>query len=83
MYLSYKSPNCTVSTCRRDLVFSRYEQLLLEQDPLPAYALRLLLALLEQNPGSAIRHVHKLNLLPVLFTVLMVSLYLDLVALLM
>ncbi len=30
-------------------VFCRYEQLLLEQDPLPSYGLKLLLALLEQN----------------------------------
>jgi len=30
---------------------ARYEEILLQQDPLPAYGLKLLLALLEQHPA--------------------------------
>ena len=53
-------------------IYYRYEQLLLEQDPLPSYALKLLLALIEQN-GQFIRQIEKLGLTPVLFQVLLVS----------
>ena len=53
-------------------IIRRYEQLLLEQDPLPSYALKLLLALIEQN-AQFIRQVERLGLVPVLFQVLVVS----------
>ena len=53
-------------------ILRRYEQLLLEQDPLPSYALKLLLALIEQN-AQFIRQMERLGLVPVLFQVLVVS----------
>ncbi|XP_006823231.1 serine/threonine-protein kinase ULK4-like [Saccoglossus kowalevskii] len=47
----------------------QYEQILLDQDPLPSYGLKLLLALIERSP-SYIRDIQDLNLVPVLFQVL-------------
>ena len=43
---------------------------MIDSDPLPFYALKLLLALLEHNPTS-IAHVERLHLVPVLFQVLL------------
>jgi len=37
--------------CAAFLSCFRYEDILLQQDPLPAYGLKLLLALLEQHPA--------------------------------
>ena len=48
----------------------RFEELLLDSDPLPFYALKLLLAMLEHNPTS-MAHVERLHLVPVLFQVLL------------
>ena len=55
-------------------LFSSYEQILLDQDPLPSYGLKLLLALLESNTGF-IKQVENLGLVSVIFQVLLVSLY--------
>jgi len=48
-----------------------YEQILLDQDPLPVYGLRLLLALLESN-SSCIKQCQDVGLVPVIFQVLLV-----------
>lgn len=53
------------------LLFS-YEQILLEPDPGPSYALKLLLALLEQN-SHFIKDISRQGLVPVIFQVLMVG----------
>ncbi|XP_070570281.1 serine/threonine-protein kinase ULK4-like isoform X2 [Ptychodera flava] len=47
----------------------QYEQILLDQDPLPSYGLKLLLALIERSP-SYIKDIQDLMLIPVLFQVL-------------
>lgn len=49
----------------------RFEQILLDQDPLPSYGLKLLLALLEQNT-SFIKQFEELGLVSVIFQVLLV-----------
>ena len=49
----------------------QYEQLLLDQDPLPAYGLKLMHALLEQN-SAVIGQLEELGLVAVLFQVLLV-----------
>ncbi|KAK3602625.1 hypothetical protein CHS0354_034209 [Potamilus streckersoni] len=46
------------------------EQILLDQDPLPSYGLKLLLALLEQN-GHFIKQFEQLGLISVMFQVLL------------
>ncbi|XP_074642606.1 serine/threonine-protein kinase ULK4-like [Tubulanus polymorphus] len=52
------------------ILLPHYEQLLLDQDPLPSFCLKLLLALIEQSP-LFIRKLHKLGLVAVLFQVLL------------
>ena len=54
------------------LFSDRFEQILLEQDPAPSYGLRLLWALLDQNP-SFIKQCQSLGLIPVIFQVIHVS----------
>ncbi|XP_052237565.1 serine/threonine-protein kinase ULK4-like isoform X3 [Dreissena polymorpha] len=51
-------------------LFPHYEQILLDQDPLPFYGLKLLLALLESN-GGFIRQFQQLGLVSVIFQVLL------------
>lgn len=53
-----------------DNLLPQFEQILLDQDPLPAYGLKLLLALLEQNPGF-IKKFEQLGLVSVIFQVLL------------
>ena len=58
--------------CINDALLFSYEQILLDQDPLPSYGLKLLLALLESNTGF-IKQFEKLGLVSVIFQVLLVS----------
>ncbi|WAR10144.1 ULK4-like protein, partial [Mya arenaria] len=51
-------------------LFPHYEQILLDQDPLPFYGLKLLLALLESN-GGFIKQFQQLGLVSVIFQVLL------------
>ncbi|CAH1788788.1 unnamed protein product [Owenia fusiformis] len=53
-----------------DALLPQYEQILLDQDPLPAYGLKLLLALLEQNQ-TFVKKFEELGLVAVLFQVLL------------
>ncbi|XP_071163636.1 serine/threonine-protein kinase ULK4-like isoform X2 [Mytilus edulis] len=53
-----------------DNLLPQFEQILLDQDPLPAYGLKLLLALLEQNPAF-IKQFEQLGLVSVIFQVLL------------
>lgn len=53
-----------------DNLLPQFEQILLDQDPLPAYGLKLLLALLEQNPVF-IKKFEQLGLVSVIFQVLL------------
>eukprot|EP00058_Branchiostoma_floridae_P012973 XP_002598461.1 hypothetical protein BRAFLDRAFT_230861 [Branchiostoma floridae] len=52
------------------MLFPQYEQLLLEPDPLPCYALKLLQALLERSPVF-VRNLEEMGLVHVLFQVIM------------
>lgn len=51
-------------------LFPHYEQILLDQDPLPYYGLKLLLALLESN-AAFIKQFQQLGLVSVIFQVLL------------
>ncbi|XP_077997486.1 serine/threonine-protein kinase ULK4-like [Glandiceps talaboti] len=51
------------------MLLPQYEQILLDQDPLPSYGLKLLLALIERSPAY-IKEIQELMLIPVLFQVL-------------
>ncbi|KAK6166744.1 hypothetical protein SNE40_023371 [Patella caerulea] len=50
-------------------LLSQFESILLDMDPLPSYALKLILSLLEQNT-SFIKQFEDKGLIPVIFTVL-------------
>ncbi|XP_013396898.1 serine/threonine-protein kinase ULK4 [Lingula anatina] len=54
----------------RETLLPQYEQILLDQDPLPSYGLKLLLALLEHNVAF-IKQFESLGLVQVLFQVLL------------
>ena len=53
-------------------MYFSYEQILLDQDPLPYYGLKLLLALLESN-SAFIKQFQQQGLVSVIFQVLLVS----------
>lgn len=59
-----------LNTIIGEKLFPHYEQILLDQDPLPSYGLKLLLALLESNTGF-IKQFEKLGLVSVIFQVLL------------
>lgn len=50
----------------------RFEQILLDQEPLPSYGLKLLLTLLDQN-GGFVKQFEQQGLVSVIFQVMMVS----------
>ncbi|MBN3325920.1 ULK4 kinase, partial [Atractosteus spatula] len=53
-----------------EALFPQYETLLLEPDPIPVYALKLLVALTEHNPALN-RLIEESSLLPVIFQVIL------------
>uniref|UniRef100_A0A8C0UTW2 Unc-51 like kinase 4 n=1 Tax=Cyanistes caeruleus TaxID=156563 RepID=A0A8C0UTW2_CYACU len=53
----------------RDLLLPQYEHLLLAPDPVPMYALKLLVALTERSPAS-VSFMEEIHLFPVLFQVI-------------
>ncbi|XP_032815384.2 serine/threonine-protein kinase ULK4 isoform X4 [Petromyzon marinus] len=63
------SPNAGLLRLVQETLLPEYENLLMEPDPVPAYALKLLLALVDYSPVF-IRHLEELNLVPVLLQVL-------------
>ncbi|XP_064273204.1 serine/threonine-protein kinase ULK4 isoform X8 [Passer domesticus] len=54
----------------RDLLLPQYEHILLAPDPLPMYALKLLVALTERSPAS-VSLLEEIHLFPVLFQVIL------------
>ncbi|XP_045292389.1 serine/threonine-protein kinase ULK4 isoform X3 [Leopardus geoffroyi] len=54
----------------RDVLLPQYEHILAEPDPVPAYALKLLVALTEHNPTFA-RLVEESKLIPLIFEVIL------------
>ncbi|XP_005519217.2 PREDICTED: serine/threonine-protein kinase ULK4 [Pseudopodoces humilis] len=54
----------------RDLLLPQYEHLLLAPDPVPMYALKLLVALTERSPAS-VSFMEEIHLFPVLFQVIL------------
>ncbi|XP_066049009.1 serine/threonine-protein kinase ULK4 isoform X3 [Chamaea fasciata] len=54
----------------RDLLLPQYEHILLAPDPVPMYALKLLVALSEHSPAS-VRLMEEIHLFPVLFQVIL------------
>ncbi|XP_037982766.1 serine/threonine-protein kinase ULK4 isoform X1 [Motacilla alba alba] len=54
----------------RDLLLPQYEHILLAPDPVPMYALKLLVALTERSPAS-VSLMEEINLFPVLFQVIL------------
>ncbi|XP_063263278.1 serine/threonine-protein kinase ULK4 isoform X2 [Prinia subflava] len=54
----------------RDLLLPQYEHILLAPDPVPMYALKLLVALTEHSPAS-VRLIEEVHLFPVLFQVIL------------
>ncbi|XP_076433531.1 serine/threonine-protein kinase ULK4 isoform X5 [Peromyscus maniculatus bairdii] len=55
----------------RDELLPQYEHILLEPDPVPAYALKLLVAMTEHNPAFT-RLVEESKLVPLIFEVILV-----------
>ncbi|XP_041374855.1 serine/threonine-protein kinase ULK4-like isoform X2 [Gigantopelta aegis] len=78
VYLSgdqYGASDSTVSIAQLHKIIAEhllplYEQILLDQDPLPSYGLKLLLAILEQNPAF-IAQFERQGLVQVVFQVLL------------
>nr|XP_023476458.1 serine/threonine-protein kinase ULK4 isoform X6 [Equus caballus] len=56
----------------RDVLLPQYEHILSEPDPVPAYALKLLVAMTEHNPAFT-RLVEESKLIPLIFEVILVS----------
>uniref|UniRef100_A0A8C3UW27 Unc-51 like kinase 4 n=1 Tax=Catharus ustulatus TaxID=91951 RepID=A0A8C3UW27_CATUS len=54
----------------RDLLLPQYENILLAPDPVPMYALKLLVALTERSPAS-VSFMEEIHLFPVLFQVIL------------
>ncbi|XP_073915207.1 serine/threonine-protein kinase ULK4 isoform X3 [Castor canadensis] len=54
----------------RDVLLPQYEHILLEPDPVPAYALKLLVAMTEHNPAFT-RLVEESKLIPFIFEVIL------------
>ncbi|XP_076985827.1 serine/threonine-protein kinase ULK4 isoform X3 [Tamandua tetradactyla] len=54
----------------RDVLLPQYEHILMEPDPVPSYALKLLVAMTEHNPTFT-RLVEESNVIPVIFEVIL------------
>ncbi|KAM4705110.1 serine/threonine-protein kinase ULK4 [Rhinophrynus dorsalis] len=61
--------NSTFLSLVRNALLPQYDRILLEPDPVPVYALKLLVPLTEYSPAF-IRAIEEINLVPVLFQVI-------------
>nr|XP_048279773.1 serine/threonine-protein kinase ULK4 isoform X3 [Myodes glareolus] len=63
-------PDSNLLALFRDELLNQYEHILVEPDPVPAYALKLLVAMTEHNPAFT-RLVEESKLVPVIFEVIL------------